>query len=98
MSEEQTTWSLCVIGHERTAEERILKSHYLGFSDVIEHHGGWERYQEDFLLLKTLFRAFVSLIIIGFLKKMAVFTEEEAAVTLGASPKTSLALSENACE
>lgn len=63
-------------GQECTAEERILKSHYLCFPDVIEHHGGWECYQKDFLLLKTLFCAFVSLFIIGFFKKMAVFTEE----------------------
>lgn len=68
---------LCVIGQQCMAEERRLKSHYLRFSDVIEHQGGWECYQKDFLLLKTLFCAFVSWFIIGFLKKTTVFYREK---------------------
>lgn len=72
---------LCVIGQECTAEERILKCHYLCFSDVIEHHAGWECSQKDFLLLMTLFHAFVSLFIIGFLRKMAVCTEKKSGDT-----------------
>lgn len=78
-------------------EERILKPYYLCYSDVIEHHCSSGCYQKAFLLLKTPFPAFVSLFIIGFLKKMAVFAGKKSA-TLGASPKTRLALSENASE